>query len=63
MSRHKSGVTFVSYPAPTHATQLLALERKLEAISFAHKYMSRADEWMVLASFAGSSVRFDILGT
>ena len=62
MARHKSGVTFVSYPAPAHATQLLALERKLEAISFAHKYMSRADEWMVLASFAGSSVRFDIFG-
>ena len=62
MSRHKSGVTFVSYPAPTHSTQLFALERKLEAISFAHKYMSRADEWMMLASFAGSPVRFDIFG-
>ena len=49
-------------PRPTSATQLQMLERKLEAISLAHKYRSKADEWMILASFADSPVRFDIFG-
>ena len=62
MSRYKRGVTFVSFPRPTSATQLQMLERKLEAISLAHKYRSKADEWMILASFADSPVRFDIFG-
>ena len=62
MSRYKRGVTFVSFPRPTSATQLQMLERKLGAISLAHKYRSQADEWMILASFADSPVRFDIFG-
>ena len=62
LPRYKRGVTFVSFPSPTHATELQALQRKLEGISLAHKYRSQADEWMVLASFASSPVRFDIFG-
>lgn len=62
LSRHKKGVTFVSFPTPTHETQLQSMQRKLEAISLAHKYRSQADEWMILASFAGSPVRFDLFG-
>ena len=62
MSRYKRGVTFVSFPRPTSATQLQMLERKLEAISLAHKYRSQANEWMILASLAESPVRFDIFG-
>ena len=62
LSRHKKGVTFVSFPTPTNETQLQSMQRKLEGISFAHKYKSQADEWMILASFAGSPVRFDIFG-
>ena len=62
MPRHKQGFTFVSFPTPTHPNQLQICQQKLEAISLAHKYKSQADEWMVLASFAGSPVRFDIFG-
>ena len=62
ITRHKKGVTFVSFPRPRHPNQLRQSKRRLEAIGVAHKYRSRADEWMVLASFAGSPVRFDIFG-
>ena len=62
LHRHKKGVTFVSFPTPTHETQLQSMQKKLEGISLAHKYRSQADEWMILASFAGSPVRFDIFG-
>ena len=62
LSRHKKGVTFVSFPTPTNETQFQSMQRKLEVISFAHKHKSQADEWMILASFAGSPVRFDIFG-
>ena len=60
--RHKKGITFVSFPTPTDATQLQEMQVKLEGMSLAHKYRSQADEWMMLASFAGSPVRFDIFG-
>ena len=62
MPQHKKGVTFVSFPAPTPATQTQNLLRRLKAISLAHKYRSQADDWMILASFTGSPVRFDIFG-
>lgn len=62
LSRNRKGVTFVSFPKPTHPAQLQSIQRKLEGISFAHKYKSEADEWMVLASVAGSPVRFDLFG-
>ena len=41
MPRYKRGVTFVSFPEPTHAHQLKLLQRKLKAISLAHKYRSQ----------------------
>ena len=62
LSRSRKGVTFVSFPKPTHPAQLQSIQRKLEVISFAHKYRSQADEWMIVASFAGSPIRFDIFG-
>ena len=62
LPRHKKGITFVSFPAPTNATQLQSIQVKLEGMSLAHKYRSQADEWMILASFADSPVRFDIFG-
>lgn len=62
MKQRKSGVSFVSLPAPTNATQIQDIERRLEAIIVTHKYMSQAGEWMILASFAGSPDRFDMFG-
>ena len=62
LARDKKGVTFVSFPTPTHEAKFQSMQRKLEAIGFAHKYKSQADEWMILASFAGSPVRFDLFG-
>ena len=62
LPRHKKGITFVSFPTPTHPAQLQSIQRKLEGISFAHKYRSQANEWMIIASFAGSPVRFDLFG-
>ena len=60
--RHKEGVTFVSFPAPSHPIQAEVFKQVLTEIALAHKYRSQADEWMVLASFAGSTVSFDIFG-
>ena len=61
--RHKRGITFVSFPIPMDPSQLQnSMQVKLEGMSLAHKYRSKADEWMILASFAGSPVRFDIFG-
>ena len=34
----------------------------LEGMARLHKYMSKADEWMVLASIEGSPVSFDTFG-
>ena len=62
ISKYKKGVTFVSFSTPTDATHLQKLRERLEVISLLHKYNSQADEWMSLASFAGSPVRFDIFG-
>ena len=62
LSSHKKGITFISFPAPTRYSQLQEFRVDLEAISLLHKYMSQADEWMVLASIAGSQVSFDMFG-
>ena len=60
--RHKKGVTFVSFPAPTSPMELEKFSQRFLAIALVHKYISRADEWIALASFAGSPVEFDIFG-
>ena len=62
LERHKKGVTFVSFPSPSHPIQAEVYKRTLTAIAIAQKYRSRADEWIALASFAGSPVSFDIFG-
>ena len=62
LPRYKAGVTFVSFPPPSHPAQAQVFKQELTAIAFAHKYRSQADEWMALASFAGSTVSFDIFG-
>ena len=60
--RHKKGVTFVSFPEPTGPMELDIFSQRCLAIALAHKYISEADEWIALASFAGSPVEFDIFG-
>lgn len=60
--RHKKGVTFVSFPEPTGPMELDIFSQRFLAIALAHKYISEADEWIALASIAGSSVEFDIFG-
>ena len=62
LPRDHKGVTFVSFPAPSHPIQADVFKHELTAIALAQKYRSQADEWMVLASFAGSTVSFDIFG-
>ena len=62
MKQRRSGVSVVSFPAPTNATQFRDCERRLAAINLTHKYMSQADEWVILASFAGNPDRFDMFG-
>ena len=60
--RDKKGVTFVSFPMPSHPIQAEVFKQDLTGIALAQKYRSRADEWIALASFAGSTVSFDIFG-
>ena len=58
----KKGVTFVSFPRPSHPIQAEVFKQELTEIALAQKYRSQADEWVALASFAGSTVSFDIFG-
>ena len=62
LSSDKKGATFVSFPVPTSYEQLQRFEDDLKAVALTHKYMSQADEWMVLASIEGSPVSFDMFG-
>ena len=62
MPRNRQGTTIVSFPPPTHPVQEQMMHRALQDIASAHKYRSRADEWLVLASFAGSPSQFDVFG-
>ena len=62
LTRDKKGVTFVSFPPLSHPAQAQVFKQELTTIALAHKYRSQADEWMALASFAGSTVSFDIFG-
>ena len=58
----KKGTTFVSFPVPTRYSQPQEFRVVLEGMARLHKYMSKADEWMVLGSISGSPVTFDVFG-
>ena len=62
LPRHKKGVTFVSFPESTGPMELDIFSQRFLAIALLHKYISEADEWIALASIAGSPVEFDIFG-
>ena len=62
LTSNKKGTTFVSFPEPTSYGQLQKFGDALEAVALTHKHMSRADEWMMLASIGGSPLSFDIFG-
>ena len=62
LAENKKGITFISFPMPDSYSQLEEFRADLEVISLLHKYMSQADEWMVLASIAGSQASFGIFG-
>ena len=58
----RKGTSIVSFPAPTHPMHEHVMLQDLEGIALAHKYRSRADEWMFLATFAGSPSQIDVFG-
>ena len=60
--RYRKGATFVSFPRPTRSTSHQVYEHETKAIASTQKYMSEADEWVILASIEGSPHRFDIFG-
>ena len=62
LTENKKGITFISFPMPDSYSQLEEFRANLEVISLLHKYMSHADEWMLLASIADSRVSFDSFG-
>ena len=62
MPESRQGTTIVTFPAPTHPLQEQTMLQELEGIALAHKYRSRADEWLFLGSFAGSPFQFDAFG-
>lgn len=57
-----AGTTFVSFPEPQHPIQAELFRNEWLAIAMAHKYRSKADEWLLLASFENSPVSFDLFG-
>ena len=62
LAGHKKGTTYISFSVPTRYSQPQEFKDRLTAIALVHKYMSQADEWMALASIAGSQLSFDIFG-
>ena len=62
LGKGKKGTTFVSFPEPTRYSQFQEFYDFLTVVASTHKYMSQADEWMALASIAGSPVSFDMFG-
>ena len=62
MTDRKKGITFISFPMRTRFAQLQEFQVETEALALLHKYTSKADEWMVLSSIAGSQVSFDFFG-
>ena len=57
-----AGTTFVSFPKARHSLQAESSRHELLAIAMLHKYQSKADKWLVLASFEGSPVSFELFG-
>ena len=57
-----AGTTFVSFPEPQHPMQAELFRKEWLAIAMAHKYRSKADEWLLLASFENSPVSFVLFG-
>lgn len=57
-----AGTTFVSFPEPNHPIQAELFRDEWLAIAMAHKYRSKADEWLLLASFENSPVSFELFG-
>ena len=62
MPRYRKGATFVSFPTLPKGSSYQDYEREIEAIARTHKYMSEADEWVIVASIEGSPHRFDSFG-
>ena len=62
MPESRQGTTIVSFPAPTHPLHEQAMLRDLHGIALAHKYRSRADEWLTLAAFADTPSQLDVFG-
>ena len=61
LSRQKKGLTLVSFAAPQWSSRREQLERDLGRLALARKHKSKADEWLGLASVAGSDKAFDML--
>ena len=61
ISGHKTGVTFVCFAPPLMRGREEELEQQFHLLTLARKHKSRGDEWLGLASFAGSSKAFDMI--
>ena len=61
ISRHNTGVTFVSLGPPLTTSRRQDLERQFNLVALARKHKSRADEWLGLASVPGSARAFDMI--
>ena len=57
-----AGTTFVSFPKARHPLHAESFRQELLALAVLHKYWSKADKWLVLASFEDSPVSFELFG-
>ena len=61
IGKHHKGVSIVSYPFPSSATEAQSFRRHFAAIAVAQKYRSYASEWVALASILGSPKFVDMV--
>ena len=61
ISRHSTGITFVSIAPLLTTRERQDSKREFPRLALARKHKGRADEWLALASIAGSEKAFDML--
>lgn len=61
LSDGKRGISFVSSPRPSCFKEARLFQEQFEGLAEAERHKNKADEWLAFASFADSSLSYDLL--
>ena len=60
-SQDRTGISFISYPEPRSSLEAEVFRQHFQDFAISRKYRSHANEWMALASLAGTQNLIDIV--